>query len=470
MLHGFSETTGREVVAYIPGALYSTVPSEGMHYLADPAYAHRYYVDLTPTATDAYIKTKTGGAVGWKTVLVGGLRGGGRGMFALDVTTPSFSESGTGPEDAVMWEFTDADDVDLGYTFSRPSIVLLDNGEWAAVFGNGYNDGGSGEAQLYIVFLEGGLDGTWTSGTDYIKISTGVGSTATRNGLATPAVIDADGNGTADRVYAGDLEGNMWAFDISGSNANNWDVAYKAGSTPKPLFTAESGQAITTTPVIVRNPEVPISAANIPNTLVIFGTGQYLVSGDNTTTTTQSFYGVWDSGSSELAQSDLVEQTIGTGTNANGVPGRTLTNNYVDYANGVDGWYMDLPVSGERVITDPIIRGDLVYFNTAIPDSGLCSSGGTGWLMVAKLANGGRPDNVAFDLDGNGTIEGLDEINNEAPAGQEIYGLPSSPAILGNKRYTSSTDTKNGSSIGEDEIENISNQNTGRLSWEELSR
>ena len=212
MLHGFEQSSGDEILGYIPNALYSTGALDGLHYLTDPAYAHRYTVDLTPSVADAYIKSAPLGTTSWKTILVGGLRGGGRGLFALDVTDPSlFSEALSNPAKTVMWEFTSTDDADLGHTFSRPSIVPLEGPgnsiRWAAVVGNGYNDLGSGEAKLFVIFLEGGLDGTWTSGSDYIEITTEAGDTGNRNGLSTPAVIDSDGDGLADRVYAGDLEG-----------------------------------------------------------------------------------------------------------------------------------------------------------------------------------------------------------------------------------------------------------------------
>ncbi|MDX1697349.1 MAG: PilC/PilY family type IV pilus protein, partial [Thiohalobacterales bacterium] len=467
MLHGFAENDGSEVLAYVPSQLYSTTVDAGLHYLTDPAYAHRYYVDLRPSVSDVFIATSVAGTDAWRTILIGGLRGGGRGLFALDVTSPSFSESGTAPADTVLWEFDNADDADLGYTFSQPSIVLTNTGSWAAIFGNGYNDTGTGEAQLFIVDIEAGLDGTWTLGTDYIKITTGVGDTTNRNGLATPAVVDLDGNGTADRVLAGDLEGNMWAFDISSSNAGQWDVAYKAGSTPTPLFTAASSQPITAAPVIVRNPALPTAANNAPNLLVLFGTGQYLTSSDVTSTTSQSFYGIWDAGDDELDRSDLVEQTITTGT-TNGVTGRKLTNDAVDYAGSDHGWYIDLPDTGERQVTDAVIRGDLVYFNTTVPDSNPCANGGTGWLMVAKYLNGGRPDLVSFDLNGNGVLDLYDVIDGESAVGVRVSGLPSSPVNLGNKRYTTTTDSIDGSTIVVDEIIDISGTDTGRLSWEEL--
>ena len=423
MLHGFRRSDGHEVLAYVPNMLYSDGISDGLHYLTDPAYAHRYSVDLRPSIADAYVKTKSSGSVSWKTVLVGGLRGGGRGMFALDVTDPGvFSEAGSKPADTVMWEFTSDDDDDLGHTFSRPAVVPLKGSgnsvRWGVVVGNGYNDLGSGEAKLFILFLENGLDGTWTAGSDYIEISTGVGTTSDRNGLSTPAVIDVDGDGLADRAYAGDLRGNMWAFDLSGSNTNSWEVAYKQGNTPKPLFTAPANQQITAIPVIVRNKQIPTASSNSPNTLVMFGTGQYLVTSDISNTSLQSMYGIWDAGDRELTRSDLVEQVIGVGSSTGGVFGRTLTDNSVDYQYS-HGWFMDLPDSGERVVTDAVIRGDLIFFNSMIPDMNPCESGGRGWLMVAKWKNGGHPSEVSFDLNNDLALDPLDTIGGEAAAGVE---------------------------------------------------
>ncbi|MGI9249059.1 MAG: pilus assembly protein, partial [Woeseiaceae bacterium] len=445
MLHGFAQTNGAELLGYVPGSLYSTGALDGLHYLSDPAYAHRYSVDLTASVADVYAKTSTAGSTSWKTVLVGGLRGGGRGLFALDVTNPSnFSESGGNPAKVVMWEFSNTDDPDLGHTFSRASIVPLEGPSntirWAAVVGNGYNDLGSGEAKLFVLFLEGGLDGTWTAGTDYIEISTQVGTTTNRNGLSTPAVVDTDGDGLADRVYAGDLAGKMWAFDLSGSNTGNWKVAYKQGSTPKPLFIAPNNQQVTSTPVIVRNSTIPTSPSNAPNTLVIFGTGQYLTSGDTTTTHTQAMYGVRDSGTRELDQSDLIRQDISVGSSTGGVLGRTLTDNAVDYTSD-DGWYINFPDSGERLVTDRVIRGELVFFNTMIPDTNPCNFGGSGWLMATKWLNGGNPGEVAFDLNRDGHLDNLDEIGGKAAVGTAVTGIATSPVNLANKRYTSTTET-----------------------------
>lgn len=475
MLHGFNESDGAEVLAYIPANVFSTDSSAGLHYLTENSYNHRYYVDLSPAVADAYVKGTSAGNAAWRTVLVGGQRAGGRGMFALDVSGPDgFSEANAA--DLVMWEFTNSDDADLGFSFSKPIIALMNNGQWAAIFGNGYNDdpGGSGKAQLFIVYLEGGLDGTW-SATDYVKISTEVGSTADRNGLSRPLVIDLDKDGDADRVYAGDLKGNMWAFDLSNSSDALWDVAYEDGSTPKPLFTAANNQPITSAPYVITHPTEP-DGSNGVNRLVLFGTGQYVAQGDNLDTTDQSFYAVWDRGKKELDRSNLVEQTFETGFPANA---RVPTNNSVAYsATGTDkeyGWYIDLPEDGERVVSDSFARGDIVYFNSMTPSEDPCSYGGTSWAMSVKVINGGRPDSSVFDYNGDGLINSSDKVsdgsNTAAVGGKKITsGLAAGSSFLGNKRYIPTTSTEDGDDIEEDLIESLGSDETGRLSWQELTR
>jgi len=41
--------------------------------------------------------------------------------------------------------------------------------------------------------------------------------------------VDIDWDGKVDYVYAGDLKGNMWKFDLTDPNPDNWDSAYKYG-------------------------------------------------------------------------------------------------------------------------------------------------------------------------------------------------------------------------------------------------
>lgn len=471
MMHGFradnATTGGSELIAYIPHRLYSSAPGAGLHYLTDSAYTHLFYVDQTPTINDAYIKTSASGSPSWRTIMVGALGAGGRGLFALDVTDPS-SFSQANASNLVLWEFTDQDNVDLGYTLSQPTIAFLPNGRWAAIFGNGYNSNGSGEAKLFIVYLDAGFTGNWTQGTDYVVINTKVGNTTTPNGLSTPAVVDINKDGVAERVYAGDLYGNLWVFDLSNPTASNWKTAYGTPAAPSPLFTARSSggavQPITAKPLLAVNPDVSTGVANQPNYLVLFGTGQYLTSADVTDTTAQTMYGVWDSGIGSLTRSKLVAQTY----TAAGANNRTLTNNAVPYsATGASqrfGWMIDF-TGGERIIDPVKVRNRAVFFNTAYPDSLPCGTGGTGWLMTANLDNGGNPGIVLFDTNNDGLVNNNDKISGAVVAGQRFTtGLPSESVFRNNIQFTLSSSAQLNARV----LSQTLAPRTGRSAWQEL--
>jgi type IV pilus assembly protein PilY1 len=469
MLHGFHEDTGAEVMAYTPNILFSALTNEGLHYLSNPAYVHRYHIDLSPTVADAFIKTTPAGAVNWKTVIVGGLRGGGRGLFALDVTDPS-AYTDANADDVVMWEFTDDEagghgDLDLGATFSKPTISLLKNNRWAAVVGNGYNDNGDGMAKLFILFLDGGLDGTWTAGSDYIEISTATGDPTNKNGLSTPALIDSDGDGYHDRVYAGDLRGNLWVFDLNATATGSWGLAYA-----KPLLTAADGlgnaQPITTKPVVVKHPTITTANANKPNLLVFVGTGQFLVDADKTSTGEQTMYGVWDDGPNNASlpytRADLLAQGLEASSTA---ITRVPTSLTVDYSSE-KGWYFDLPDTGERIVVNPKIRGDYVFFNTLIPETTACSYGGYGWLMALTQLDGSRPLSTSvFDTNNDGMVDDNDKLAGDAAGGMRFgEGLPAESNFLSDNQYTpgSTGNLEQGAINAGTTIE------AGRMSWREI--
>jgi type IV pilus assembly protein PilY1 len=453
MLHGFLtedvglKSAGSEIMAYIPNSIYSDQAQTGLHYYTDTNYSHRNYVDGTPIAADVYIN----GA--WKTLLIGTLRGGGKGLYALDVTDPTtFTDANVSQK--VVWEFTDSDHSDLGYITDKPVVAMMNNNKWAVIFGNGY---GSSATKLFILYIEAGADGSWSS-SDYEVLETGTAS----GGLSAPALADMDANGTVDRIYAGDLAGNMWVFDVTASNDNSWGSAYKQGSTEKPLFTTASNQPITASPVLALNPNVGDTLTNAPNVLVLFGTGQYLVGGDVANNDIQSFYAVWDSGTDELVQSDLEPRTI---TNASGY--RTTTGDAVDWEGTTSqqyGWYMNFNVSGddkERVVLAPNVRAYTVFFNTLIPSADSCSSGGRGYLMSVDLRDGFTPSKPIFDSNGDNLVDDSDT----AYSGEMLDNIPMDSGFLGDTQYTPTN-------IGTIEQRKIdlqeSNTRVGRLSWLEL--
>jgi type IV pilus assembly protein PilY1 len=454
MLHGFEEVNGEEILAYIPSNLYSTDTAKGLHYLTEQNYSHRFYNDLTPSVSDVYLSSGAGS--GWRTVLIAGQRGGGRGYFALDVTNPD-SFTNDSASETVMWEFTGDDDADLGYTFSKPQIAMTNSGRWVAIFGNGYNQTGtSGEAKLFILDIEAGVDGSWDAG-DYKVITTGSGSAIAPNGLGTPALADIDENGTIDRVYAGDLKGQMWAFDLSGNTSASWALAPE--HTGNPLFTTEGNRPITSKPILSFHPTEPNDSTNAPNLMVFFGSGQYLFDEDKDLSGTFAngnyFYGVWDKGVAGLTRSKLIEQTYRTGFTQ-----RVLTQNSVDYATDY-GWNISLPDSGERVVTNAAVRGDIVFFNSSVPTADACSTGGYGYRFAVDIATGGTPDDPILDVTKDGTVDEDDTIgtDEDVQSADELSSLPTDNTFTDKVGYT-----------GRDPfaISELDSPNIGRFSWQEL--
>lgn len=471
MLHAFDASTGVEKFAFIPNSVFPYLKE-----LADPDYTHRYYVDGAPKVGDAWIGTS------WKTVLVGSTGAGGRSYFALDVENPNAFGAGK-----VMWEFSHAE---LGYTIGQASIVMTEGGDWVAIFGNGYNSD-SHKAQLFVVRL--------SDGALLARIDTGVGSATTPNGLATPVAVDFDQDGAADMVYAADMQGNVWKFDLTSTAAANWKVAFGG----KPLFQAKdslgNAQSITAKP--------QVAALGGRGVYVYIGTGQFFERGDQGDMARQSLYGIKDecgrrvtgsdceaaTGSSKVARTNLLEQSITyeyrltVGDKNWGL--RQVTNRTMSPTSPEKGFFIDLisprlGVQGERVTEAVSVWSDRVIFVTRIPNSDPCSFGGSSWLMEVDPATGGRLDFAAFDLNSDGLFdmadwvplldnEGnpvLDEDGNEVripPTGiLNEDGMMRMPAVLrvGDTVMKNMTDTS-GQLV---QIPNKVPFSLGRQSWRQL--
>ena len=489
MLHGFRVSDGRELLAYVPGSVYGTITTSGgtttvapkLGKLTQTNYTHTYTVNGSPSVGDAYYNSA------WHTVLADTLRSGGQGVFTLDVTDPTqFSEANA--SSLVRWEFTDADDADLGYSYSQPAIVKMHNGRWAVIVGNGYNnstadDGhvsSTGHAALFILFLDHSGT-TWTSGTDYIKLTVNDGATTSSpNGLATPAPIDIDGDGVIDRVYAGDLKGNLWRFDLTDASASNWSVGYHGS----PLFVAKDSGGnrlpITERPEVGRN----LLTNNYPNdTVVYFGTGRYLDSTDNSTANqnTQSFFGIYDEDYASLptiTRSNLQQQTITAEVDAGSDSYRTTSQNSVNTSTKY-GWYIDLlsPTTqtnqGERSVANPILRNGRIIITTLIPPSGACSTDGDSWLMELDANSGARVTSPIFDVNQNGTFDNQDTVNvgttATLPSGvKSTGGIMSRPTILAvdNVREVKMISEANGSIA---QVRESAGGRLGRVTWREVT-
>lgn len=392
MLHAFHGETGAEVFAYMPSSLFLPEGADTfarINRLMDPDYSHRYFMDGTAAVSDAYATSwANGGSGGWRTVLVGSMGAGGRTVYALDVTDPTASGN------KVLWEFNDAD---LGYNVGQPAIVRMTNGDWAAIFGNGYNSANH-RAVLYIVRLR---DGALLS-----KVDTGVGSAAAPNGMASPLASDwTESDLITRRVYAGDLQGNLWRFNVSG-NQSQWNQsgnrmvlfqARDAGGTPQPITTRPGAR--------------PLLNVEYNPLMIVFGTGSFFRDQDSTSTQVQTLYGVIDNAAlvnrNELLQQEITWQGDVT-FDSYTYTVRSVSSN--DALATHKGWYLDLiyagNAEGERVISAPTFPTGLtqnrVRFSTLIPNDDPCSSGRSGFIMDLMLADGGANQFAVYDLNRDG--------------------------------------------------------------------
>ncbi|HEV2609430.1 MAG TPA: PilC/PilY family type IV pilus protein [Noviherbaspirillum sp.] len=369
MLHAFNAQDGRELFAYVPNAVIRHLAQ-----LTSPDYLHRPYVDGMLTVGEARIGAR------WKTILAAGMGGGGQGLFALDVTEPGNFGAGTG----ALWEFTDADDPDMGNLAGAPVIVKFASGtpagpsEYryfvAAPSGlNNYTDDGSfnkdAAGALFLLALDKAPSVKWELGVNYYKFRMPASDPTLQNGLSAPAVV-ADQGGGALYAYAGDLQGNLWRFDFSAA------PPFSGGGTL--LFVAQDAagnrQPISTQPKVVYAPG--------GGYLVLFGTGKFFENRDAAAGEfkTQSFYAIHDAVPSRPAtvmRHQLVRRVLTKTGDAIAVNGKDFS--YGGSKAETKGWFFDFVQSdktGERSVTPSLISNGKLFFNSLIPGGDPCDLGG----------------------------------------------------------------------------------------------
>lgn len=418
-LHAFNGNTGVEAWGFAPqGSL------NNMGRLLNPSYQHRYYVDGLITVSDA----QRNGS--WGTFLVAGSGGGARNLMAMDVTNPT----SVGPSN-VLWELSGNSTPDLGHIYSRPMILPVRGTgtapRWVVISGNGYNSTNGRPALLVIDLASGQIIAN-------IKPTTTDPNT---NGLGNIVAIP-DAEGYVSTVYSGDLAGNVWKFNLSGSNPANWGVALGGA----PLFQARDAN---------NNPQ-PITGgfdvAKGPNngTLVFFGTGRYISTNDNQITSSsqrQSLYAVLDRGTPITGgRTSLATRSINGVTAGGEVRTRSVSDGVVNFTTQ-NGWVLDLIVGtdmrGELFSGFPRVEGGIVYYSTFEPVGDSCTPGGVNWLYglntltgTSALSNLRIPGN---DSDGDGTPDelctgsacGAIEMGSGAPVPEPVILVPEPDCIPG---------------------------------------
>ena len=379
MLHVFNVADGSEVFAYIPSML---IPN--LKYLTSKPYVHTFFVD----GGISIVNVDFSGTL--KTLLVGGLGAGGKGLYALDVTDSS-PASEAAAASKIKWEITPSTTgyADLGYTYGTPRISRLKSGTAAVIVGNGYVNGGSGHAVLYVINAD--------TGALINAIDTGSGTIASPSGLSTPTLLDTNGDNKVDFAYAGDIDGKLWKFDLS---------AYTATL----LYTTSPAQAITTAP--------SVSSHLSGGTMVAFATGRLLTGGDSSDTSVHYAYGIWDG--APAANNALLTQTLSAATFGTSNV-RTITANVPDWSTGSVhhyGWKVALP-AGERVTGElPFEKNGRFYFLSTNPTViNTPPPNGDNWLYELVLNTGGSPSIPIFDLNNDGAFSSLDLASGCTPSG-----------------------------------------------------
>lgn len=382
---------------------------------------------------------------------------------------------------------------DIGHIFSPPvvdeinqlqstQITKLNNGRWAAVMGNGYNS----KNQRPVLLIQY-LDGDRSLHRIVATKNTPAGSdkNTTHNGLSAPRLIDINGDGAPDIAYAGDLKGNLWKFDLTSSNPSEWNVAFDG----KPLYTAYGSNNISTdlknrdiplpiftAPLAKPNTRIDQNGQSVGGMMVAFGTGRNLTWHDASDTNVQTFYGILDStryrkreNNSKLLEVHPGKDCGSNSTSCQAVPAPTpvakndslarqsisSTSHTHSQSDGREfwtieasetinwskhkGWYLDLPQTSERVLSNPFFyeNSNIIAIESIVPAKGStpdssqhyesCESTSVDeerkYFTLMNIMDGKRPSVPLMDLNDDGHYNELDLYVSRASLGKGPHVL-----------------------------------------------
>lgn len=462
MLHAFDASTGVERFAYVPRALVEERRSEedsraSLVRLSESDFSGRYFVDGSIWVGDAH----WGNA--WKTVAVATAGAGARSVFALNISEPNSMSTGK-----LLFDLSDvggSTDPNLGYSFGQPVIGRLADGDFYAIFGNGRQS----ERQcpvLYLVRLRDGVVRRIPTGGRTL----GASCAEAPNGLGRPSLYDVHRTGEAgyrvtDFVFAGDLQGNVWRFDLRSIDVSSEPPA---GVSARLIFSArsESGQVQPITGAIELGPAPAAVSSSTRPVMLWFGTGRYFTASDASDASVQAMYGIVDRFSSggdanvpAVPRTSLQRQTA-----SSGVDGGTIAASAVDYVGGQNGWYLELRRSGERMTGVPLIQRGRLLFATFAPAPGACYRTGAAWIYAVDPYQGGPLALRAFI-----GRPGLDFFASSSGVVRDLASID-----VGGRAFLylgSSGGGTSGPTVETEEIRPVQPGGTrGRVSWREIVR
>jgi type IV pilus assembly protein PilY1 len=400
MLHAFDDTNGSEKWAFIPPDLLPKLKNMVQE------TGHQYYVDGSPQAYildndhDGNIETPDQDGKFDKVIIIFGERRGGTSYCALDVTNPD--------DPQYLWRIDKANSTitgipnptmvisELGQSWSEPVIGKVKVGTTdtiVAIIGGGYaTPENSGGRALYLInVLNGSLVKSFTS-SDHANLTKSIPSTV--------LAVDTNFDGYINRVYVGDVGGQMWRFGnqttgVEDGNVNNW--------TARRLFY----ESTLPNPKIFYPPDMVLEPGYA---YLYFGTGDREDPMDMTDA--NGFYALKDKnviGSyTTLVETNLVNVTSDqlqdpdvSETDKQTIRSQLATGN---------GWYITLSPA-EKVLAPPTVISGLLLFTTFTPVNTVanpCSLGGDARLYIMDYLTAVS----VRDLDADGDIDKNDLSEN----------------------------------------------------------
>jgi type IV pilus assembly protein PilY1 len=353
MLHAFNDSNGEELWGFIPPDLLNKLQALHNDVLES-------FVDGSPKC---YISRNPDGTI-QRVILIFGLRRGGNHYYALDVTNPLAPQ--------YLWEIdpgaTGSPYALMGQSWSTPIM-----GQVACLTGAPNCTG----AKRWVAFIAGGFDtdhdndtapssddlGTAVYVVDIFDGSPVMSFTPPTYPGMTHAIpsdiakVDLNYDGKVDRLYVGDLGGQMWRLNVRDPDPGNWSASV--------LFTAPSDTKIFYPPDVTLEWNTTTRRGY---EMLFFGTGDR--EHPKETTVVNRFYAIKDrSDGRTLTESDLYDLTTDelqeTGTTQDRI------NQILANLNLADGWFIQLDVS-EKSLSAAVVFNQTVNFTTYTPppDSG----------------------------------------------------------------------------------------------------
>lgn len=506
-LHAIKLADGEEKWRFYPESVQSkmdlakTSPNDDM---CSKVYCHKFLLDGSPQPADIFASDDNA----WHTILTTGLGEGGRAYFALDVTHGNDFDTATTNPSKYLWEFTSGDDSKIGLATSIPAtarVAVKDDTKtvWATFFGSGKEESDisqdNKEAYIFAVnsFNKGRI---WKDGKDVAKkpvYSIKLSDTILTNDIpAPPLLVETQTSDIVDRIYLGNSYGNMYRVQNIGF-----------GDTPSSSMLYNSKNTTRLTPVSAKAEYATVGNKE-GDVWIYFGTGRYSDQNDKFSRDQQYFHGLLDAADDPITytpdHSDLVQISTeiieayaldkkGDRIDLN-KDGNVDEDDLARYrtisckgsGSKTDGscnpndksWRLKLALpsgtgGSERVISQPLVVGGIVFFTTFVPNPDVCAAGsGETWLFALDWKSGEFVTDAVFDINRDGRFDTSDKTvgnglgNNHGVAGIYIgTGMPSGRLAMHNDiLFVGTTEGTQSVKV------NLPEMMTKLRSWQQVSR